>query len=475
MIIELYGPSGVGKSTIIKKLCNLISSGKLPNAYCFSELNKEQSNANNTYLKKLKTYENGSCYFTNTVLNIVQNCSMNNLQKYRAVNLTLNSFIKYTVCRTEYSDKYVIFDEFMLNRANSFIHYSNDYISDAIKYFSDTPLPDFAICLTAKAETILERHKKRNEFRNCYEDLSDNDLIKSIDRLIEIDKAGLEIISKRGVKVELIDTDQMNSDEIALKIAELIKNYQKENEKEAELKSQVFETCKSFQKHGSRHIMRLQGIAYCAFFVPNFHISRFEAQRDTEIRFRRFGIKESDLHDKTVLDLGCNIGAMLFHASKFNFKQGTGIEYDNDKIEIGKQIAKLANIRNIDFRQGDLDKLDSRTLPKFDVVFALAIEGHVQDRNHLFSILGKLSSEKLYFEGNASCDIEKTSEQLRQAGFSKVEFLGFSSDDLLVENNKRPLLVATKARHSGIRLLTNFCRTLLKPLQDIIACRKKSD
>lgn len=150
--------------------------------------------------------------------------------------------------------------------------------------------------------------------------------------------------------------------------------------------------------------------------------------------------------------------------SQFNFKQGTGIEYDNDKIEIGKQIAKLANISNIDFRQGDLDKLDSRTLPKFDVVFALAIEGHVQDRNHLFSILGKLSSEKLYFEGNASCDIEKTSEQLRQAGFSKVEFLGFSSDDLLVENNKRPLLVATKVRHSGIRLLTNICRSLLKPL-----------
>ena len=145
-----------------------------------------------------------------------------------------------------------------------------------------------------------------------------------------------------------------------------------------------------------------------------------------------------------MLDLGCNIGAMLFQASNMGIASGLGVEYDEDKVEISKEIAALSNLHMLSFRQGDIDELTAEDIGEFDIVFSLAIEGHVRDRDRYFDLLYSITKHVLYFECNIYCTVEDATEQLRNADFKDIIFIGLSNDDINLFYNKRPMFKAIK-------------------------------
>lgn len=218
MLVEFFGPSGVGKSTTINHIdiqsLNLFNYGKIKNSV-------EESR--NDVKKKMMEYEKKEGNnFTNTALNIISTNEMNNIQKFGVVSMINSSLYEYFKYKTYFSDRRVIFDEFLLNRANSFLHYSRDYRNDAIRYFSTVPVPDIAICLAASPEIIISRFKARNEQRNSYFNLSSSELREKIIHLNEINKIGIDLLANRGVRVFRLETDNYNNVEAGKKIFDFL-------------------------------------------------------------------------------------------------------------------------------------------------------------------------------------------------------------------------------------------------------------
>lgn len=203
------------------------------------------------------------------------------------------------------------------------------------------------------------------------------------------------------------------------------------------------ESSSTFQKKDKRHKTKL-GKIYSSFNLPNISVNPEEAQRDNEKRLKKFKIDEEKIKGKTVLDLGCNTGGLIFEIQKYMPKESIGIEYDLDKVRIANKIAAFSNLKNVKFYCKDIDKIADKQIRKFDVVFCLSVEAHVKDKNNLYHLLSKFTKEVLYFEANVGSDVDNIIQNLKNVGFNKIEDLGYCDDDKIYENNFRRLLIATR-------------------------------
>lgn len=211
-----------------------------------------------------------------------------------------------------------------------------------------------------------------------------------------------------------------------------------------ELRARILAESGSFRKLRGRHIITTQGLAYCAFRTPKLVIERSLSRRDAHERLVNFGLTSSEVTGASALDLGCNIGAMLFELTNLGLGSGVGIEFDEKKIALAAEIATLCDWDHLKFEAADIDGLSVDQLGTFDFVFALAIESHVNYPERLYSLLGKVCTKKLYFEGNSRCDQDDVEKRLIENGFGQVKRLGFCTDDSSPEFNNRPMFVADK-------------------------------
>jgi 2-polyprenyl-3-methyl-5-hydroxy-6-metoxy-1,4-benzoquinol methylase len=210
------------------------------------------------------------------------------------------------------------------------------------------------------------------------------------------------------------------------------------------LKDQLHDASLSFQKSQGRHTCK-QGRIYNSISLPELTIPPEDAQRDCGRRYDQFGITGEILTGKRVLDLGSNIGGMLFEAQRFGPGECRGIEFDASKVAVSNRVALFCGLRNVRFVQGDIDKITVKSVGgPYEVVMCLAVEAHVKKPRRMYRLLGELTREVLYFEGNSTTDIKVAEQCLRDAGFSRIEDLGMCSDDSLPQNNCRPVLRAFK-------------------------------
>jgi SAM-dependent methyltransferase len=212
---------------------------------------------------------------------------------------------------------------------------------------------------------------------------------------------------------------------------------------ERALKDELRRASASFRKKRSRHWLSTKDVIYCAFSTPGFTVHRDEAQRDAARRLEQFGLRSEHVGGRRVLDLGCNNGAMLFQLSNYAPALGLGIEYDPEKVDLARRIAAFAGVESLEFRTGDLDRLDAADLPgPFDLVLCLAVEAHVRKPRHLYQLLAAVTRGKLLFEANGSTEPDKVMSELGRVGFQGIRHLGTCDDDIVPRNNRRPIFSA---------------------------------
>lgn len=446
-LVELMGPSGVGKSTILQHAmtqhaCEWITPEEIPYEFFFSDKKQFQQAVRN-YI------DNSISDFIEATYQMIIQSTMTPSQKLKALKTIQTTAEKRVLSNYAMEKGYlVVCDELFLHRAFSFLMYSNNLEEDTRRYFATVPVPSAVAIIMADPKKILERIAERQGAVNCYYEKNEKEIFELVQKGLKICSIANEELASRGVRVTRIKSDQAVNDSASMLnqfIIECFKNEQNDTTlKSKSIFPRLQSTSKSFKKKTGRHVMSNPEVMYCSFCTPRFVVHVSEAERDSLKRLRKFGISKALFEGKRVLDLGCNAGAMLFQAANMDISYGLGIEYDIEKVNVAEEIRTLSHINNIEFRQADIDMLHGKDVGKFDIVFCLAIIAHVMDEDHLFQLLGEVTQQSLYFEGNANTDIDMVCGRLKQLGFKQIKRLGVCNDDIRAKNNNRPIIFASR-------------------------------
>lgn len=149
--------------------------------------------------------------------------------------------------------------------------------------------------------------------------------------------------------------------------------------------------------------------------------------RDMAHRLGVMRLNELDFEGKTVLDLGCNLGAF----SRYAFERGARRVVGVDRIaQLAYEVSNLLGYWQIDFIEarlpGDLGLVvDACGIESFDIVFATAVSKHM---GGFADWMVDLCGGTLIFEGHGKILVDCYEADLR-AAFKRVKFLGETRDN----------------------------------------------
>jgi 2-polyprenyl-3-methyl-5-hydroxy-6-metoxy-1,4-benzoquinol methylase len=164
-----------------------------------------------------------------------------------------------------------------------------------------------------------------------------------------------------------------------------------------------------------------KGQIYGDINVPGFNVA---GRRDPKARLDQFGI---DFTDKTVLDIGCNAGAISFEAFNRGASKVTGIELLMPRVSAARSIANFAGIDDkVWFHQRNFDKTAIGV--KYDIVCAFAVDHQTQQPESFYRKLFNATGDTLLFESSKQPEFRGwCMQQLGEAGFGYVKYIGESS------------------------------------------------
>ena len=178
-------------------------------------------------------------------------------------------------------------------------------------------------------------------------------------------------------------------------------------------------------------------------------------------------IIQSDIYGKSVLDIGCNVGALLHYARILSAGPTGGVDCMEDTITLARKIAEhygqciiyiVANILHEDFTaefEEKFERVEFNTVLFLSVYHSIVQKHRLLDPEEIDRIwehLDKVTGEVLYFEGHGN----ETEQQYRDL-FKKylptyaVNFLGMNHDYLNENFGGRPFFRLVKHRHYDIK------------------------
>jgi SAM-dependent methyltransferase len=120
-----------------------------------------------------------------------------------------------------------------------------------------------------------------------------------------------------------------------------------------------------------------------------------------------------NFNNKTVLDLGCNQGGMLF-ALQDQITQGIGVDFDHKLVNVANRIRSSHNYSNLDFyvfnlEQEDFNLISNFSDKKFDIIFLLSVSMWIKNWKDLCKWCS-INAKSCLFETNGKKD--QQSEQV---------------------------------------------------------------
>lgn len=161
---------------------------------------------------------------------------------------------------------------------------------------------------------------------------------------------------------------------------------------------------------------------YHSFNIGNINI---KGQRTPLLRLEVFR-KVYNFENKTVLDLGCNNGAMLFHLTEI--KKGLGIDIDSRCINCANNIKKIFNFQyDLNFEKKDLEN-EINFKEKFDVVFLLSLGSWIKGWKNLYYNVSKIS-RNIFLETNNDKEGAEQLNLMNHLGYKINLIINKSKDD----------------------------------------------
>jgi hypothetical protein len=165
--------------------------------------------------------------------------------------------------------------------------------------------------------------------------------------------------------------------------------------------------------------------------MPIFSENGVDSLRKTAQRVKDWNFNKIDWEGKTVLDIGCDNGMMMYEAYKRGAKLTVGIEHPRVGDE-AERVAKLlgnksAKFVKIDVKTASLGDIQSVTgMEQFDIVMFLALDSFVGQKLPFLSGITKelLMYEKL-LDNVTNLEIMNW---LESEGFVETELVGYAKD-----------------------------------------------
>ena len=178
------------------------------------------------------------------------------------------------------------------------------------------------------------------------------------------------------------------------------------------------------------------GTAYSASAYPAaYHTIRFadetvQGQRDP---VARLSVVPFDFNAKTVLDIGCNQGGILF-ALRDRISHGIGVDYDYKMINAANRMKSLAETHNLHFYVFDVDREPLDLLEDFlpgqriDIILLLSVCMWIANWREVIRWCAGMSDTML-FESNGTDKMQTGQLAFLKASFVDVSLLANQSDD----------------------------------------------
>ena len=127
-------------------------------------------------------------------------------------------------------------------------------------------------------------------------------------------------------------------------------------------------------------------------FYQSSSALKLQGQRPTDYRIKKYELeKYLSGGDKTVLDIGCNVGFLDIDIAQWA-KHIKGVEYNKRLVLIAKIASRYLHLRNVEFVCGDFNNWSQKDKDCYDIIFSFAVHRWINMPSQEYS---KVLTEKL--------------------------------------------------------------------------------
>ncbi|MDO9573843.1 MAG: methyltransferase domain-containing protein [Candidatus Contubernalis sp.] len=147
-------------------------------------------------------------------------------------------------------------------------------------------------------------------------------------------------------------------------------------------------------------------------------------------------IETEDLKNRSVLDLGCNLGMNCFLAAQFQAREAVGIDVSPRLIMAALRLNAYYALP-CDFLVHDLNT-PFKTVKKYHTVFCFSLTSHVSNTRALVETILENTGKVLYLEGHSGTGLKDYSFLLKDDYFSSIQLKGYTRDSYRLKKYTRP-------------------------------------